>query len=150
MVIKINPRKLWRNIQKILPGKSNHQLPNDIVFEGVLEKNLIIFANKFNHYFVDSIQALLSNIESAIPNDESVEGNEVLVQHFLIRFRPTTMSQLKQIVRNMKNTSGSVDGIKIKILKDSRDVIANRYLDVISTSFLLVYFRMSGRCQREN
>ncbi|CAH0549695.1 unnamed protein product [Brassicogethes aeneus] len=128
---KNNSCKMWKNLKLLLPEKISSS-PAEINFEGTVIKNELDIANKFNNYFVNSIV----DIVSVIPKHHAVASNVELspVFHVFEKFQSVSMTEMKKIIKTMKNVGGCESGVSKKVLCDICDVAGNRLLDVLNTS----------------
>jgi hypothetical protein len=127
-----NPRKMWKNLNKLLPNKKEKYQEEIIFPQGTIRCALTI-AENFNGYFVKSIQDIVENIK--MNNDTDFEQDVFQDnRNTFSTFRTLDMPTFKKIVRSLKNTAGGENGITTKILRDAVEVIANRFLDVINNS----------------
>ena len=91
-------------------------------------------ANKFNRYFVDSIEEIASQIP-AIGDVENVVDN-IEMKGLFSQFRKVELKDIKDIVKNLNASSELGDGIDVRVLKDATEVAANRLLDVVNESLV--------------
>lgn len=129
---KGNSVEMWKTLKQLV--KNDHKVgkKDGIVFQDGLVKDDAEIANKFNSYFIQSIEDI-----SFSPTKEQIES----VLHRMNRsecrmerFKTVEFSELKQTVRKMKNKASSVDGLNTKILKLCFETIGHRFLQVINTS----------------
>lgn len=127
-----NSKKLWKNLKPLLPNKKERSHSSSILFdhEEIFDSTLI--ANKFNQYFLTSINELVDSIVRS-NNVEYIVENIKFYSVFK-DFQPTSISELRKLISNIKNSSGQEDGISSAVLKDAFNVIGNRFLDVINAS----------------
>lgn len=128
---KTNSRELWKNLKTLLPNK-NSTPPDEINFEQQIVANELCIANKFNNYFVNSINSIVDNIPKLPILDETT----VTIKKYgeFRQFRTLSMQDMKKFLRNLKNVGGGECGISKAVLSDACAVVGNRLLDIINTS----------------
>lgn len=128
---KNNTRELWKNLKTILPSK-RMPIGEAIKFDNIETEDEETIALKFNFYFLKSIDEIVSDIKRS----HEIEHTINLIDRKVLfpTFTKIELSELKQIVKSLKNTAGVEDGISVEILKNALAVIGNRLLDVINAS----------------
>lgn len=119
---------MWKTLKKICQNKS-HSVPKEIQFGNEVIENELNIAEKFNEYFVGSI----NDIIESIPKQNGYELDIIEVKNKLTEFKPIEMHSLRKIIYDLPNKSG-IDGISTRIIKTAFEVIGNRFLDVINSS----------------
>lgn len=126
-----NGRELWKQLKKLLPDK-NPASSECIEFSNIQETNKDVIAEKFNTFFLSSINEITSNINPS-NNYEKILKN-IDQKGSFHSFQATSMPKLREIIVNLKNTIDCEDMLPTKIVQDAFSVIGNQFLDVINLS----------------
>ena len=126
-----NGRELWKQLKKLLPNKT-HTSSECIEFSNIQETNEDIIADKFNAFFITSIEEITSNINCINTYEQILENIEQ--KGSFHSFQATTMTKLRKIIVDLKNTVDCEDMLTTKIVQDAFSVIGNQFLDVINLS----------------
>jgi hypothetical protein len=126
---------LWKKLKRLLPGNTDQ--PSEVSFEGTTYEDPTKISEKFNIYFIDSIK----NIVDILKCKPAVVLNNNREISEMNTFKLIDMRDLKSALAIMKNTGGGESGITTSILKDSAEVIADRFIDFINYS--LTYGKFS-------
>lgn len=102
------------------------QIHDGVTFDDIRLTEASEIANSFNHYFVESVNNIVTEIQSS---DSFNLSDDVSSSSF----SKIDMKELKKYVMLLKKTSGP-DGITTNIFKDAFDVMRNRLLDLVNTS----------------
>uniref|UniRef100_U5ENN7 Putative transposase n=1 Tax=Corethrella appendiculata TaxID=1370023 RepID=U5ENN7_9DIPT len=89
-------------------------------------------AKKFNKYFIESVKKInesIDNVDLQLPDPFSDQNQKPYLGEFIL----IDIEKLKNIVNNLKNTSG-VDEVSAQVLKDSFDIIGEKLLHIINVS----------------
>lgn len=127
-----NPRELWKNLKSLLPGKKQ-VLPDEIRFEREIINEEADIADRFNKYFLYSIDNIIMNIRRP-QNVMPFNAGTTVHNGTFNNFEKLTMLKMKQIVKHLKNIGGGESGISKHVLCDVVYAVGNRLLDVINTS----------------
>lgn len=128
---KNNSKEMWKTIKKLVGGKSCSKHAG-IHFGNNIETNGGVIAEKFNIYFVESIE-LISKKISDQDIEKVIQGmDECGVT--MTKFRLLTLTELRDIVKNLKKKNSSVDGITAEILQRAFEVTGDRFLQLINVS----------------
>lgn len=122
--------ELWKELKKMLPEKSE-KICDNIIFDGILETKESSIAEKFNLYFIESIDSIIRSIN--IQRNNYVQGCEENISTFE-EFEKITMKQLREIIYALKETTDPEYMISMKVVKDAFEVIGDRFLDMVNTS----------------
>ena len=113
-------------------GKSSKKLPDSISFHDKTLCNHQEIAESFNEYFCNIASKLSSNIQQPDVPFTSYLPEPVPFSFFL---RPTTLSEVKNIVKNLKQTASGFDDINMKIIKECSNEISPFLVYIINSSF---------------
>lgn len=125
---KQNPKQLWRVLKTLLKQESS--TPTVIDFQGEQSDNNIDISNKFNEYFIQSV----NNLNASIPDEQS----EILINHCVteqFKFTSVTKTDIIRIIKSFNNNSG-VNNINKQIILDSFDTIGDTLVEIINESLL--------------
>lgn len=125
---KNNTKELWRILKRLIKPE---QAPSNCVnFDGTDIREESQIADKFNSYFVDSIEEISSSIED-VAEPSALNGS--FTEAELKCFSTITLEKLRSVVLSLETKSGS-DEISSRVLKDSFDVVGEFLLEVINSS----------------
>lgn len=132
--VKNDSKKMWSTLKEITA-----QRPSSTTYDGIKFNNNIIRDNnliseKFNEYFIDSINSITENLNCNNTTQMEVISTIPKSNYSLKEFKTIDFMDLKQIVKEMQNKNSSVDGINTSILKSSFQAIGHHFLHVINTS----------------
>lgn len=128
--VKDDSVEMWKTLRSLTKSSSRNTFKEGIVFDNMLEREKVVIAEKFNTYFLRSLNEIV-----IIPNQKQMNdvlGNMVKCECRLEKFRPLGFAELKTIVKSMNNKKSSVDGITPYVLKLAFDAIGNRFLQLIN------------------
>lgn len=123
-----NSKQLWKTLKKLWKNKENSA--NCISFNGSSVEDGNEICNKFNSYFVDSVQEINSSIEN-VP-DTYNDQNEHLSDQLSV-FRQISLDDLRKVVYSIGNSSG-VENVNLQVLKDSFEVTGKYLLNIVNKS----------------
>lgn len=133
---KGNPTSMWKALKEILKGEPmGIKKIEDIDFEilGNIEECNI--ADKFNLYYVQSINNIVNSINGSRPGCRDkriiyvIESSEIIENFEMIR-----MKDLEEVVMTLPKKRGTEEGITSDILKAVFYVIKEEFVDVINSS----------------
>jgi exonuclease III len=121
-----DPKEIWKVLKKIVKNKNVNI--NAIKFENQLITNKQSIANKFNDYFIDSVQEINQSIENVRDYDLLIHNTPSRFQ-----FKKTTVNEVWKILNTIKTKTGT-DNINVKVVKDSFEVIGGILTNIINES----------------
>lgn len=121
-------RKMWKNLNNIISVKEKIKCTS-IIFDGIECNDIDLISNKFNNYFVESVQ----EIYDSIPQVNQVNNIHIQQTQFF-EFKPTSVDELYIILKTFKNKSNKGDLITTQVLKDSFDMVGFFFVDIINQS----------------
>lgn len=130
--VKDNPVEMWKTLKQLVKSNKKDNKKEDITFNNELEKNEETIANKFNIYFLKSIEELVTNANQN--QMDEILSKMIKCDVKLDKFKQLEFCELKKIVKEMKKKNSSVDGITTNILQYAFEVIGERFLQLINTS----------------
>jgi hypothetical protein len=109
-----NIKKSWDMIKELINKKISSTNTQEFIINGSKTSNGQIIANSFNKYYTN----IGPNLAKSIPqtNKDPISYIEHATDHTLF-LNPTTDSEIKTILKNIKNSSAGYDNIHGKILK---------------------------------
>lgn len=128
--VKNNSAEMWKTLKQLIGYSDKSSTKEGIVFNNKLVENAGEIAEKFNIYFLDSIDQIVS-----IPSEDQMKivlNNMKKCDCRMDKFTLLGFSQLKKIVREMKHKKSSVDGITTQVLKLAFEAIGDRFLCLIN------------------
>jgi hypothetical protein len=132
--VKNEPIKMWSTLKQLtMEDKNRSYSKNGILFNSELITDSKTLAEKFNGFFLDSIEEIVQPIQKSKTPEEIVLSIQETKSKMNL-FKQLKFPELKSLIRKMKNKQSSVDGINTKILKLTFETIGDRFLHVINTS----------------
>lgn len=124
-----NQKSMWRTLKKLVLKQKKDEI-RDIKFSDNLESDSNIIADKFNTYFIESID----NISNSIVTNSNILLLDELTEHTSIfKFRQITINELIIICKRINNKSAF--NLNIKIFLDCFDIIGPIIVKIINLSF---------------
>ena len=129
---KTSSKKLWQLLNGIVRGHpTNHQLPEtflDTNGDQISDKEEI--ADGFNHFFI----SVGENLQQKIPknNLDPLEYIELETDQVFDTMSYTNPTELREIVKNMKNVGAGIDGINANLFKRTFPAIINEMVHLIN------------------
>lgn len=125
---KYDPKKMWKSLKSLISSKYDEPF-KEIQFGNDMYKNPNLISEKFNEFYISSINDIVCSIPD---NDYVFEFNEV---HGIKmqNFRLLTKTELKSIIFDLANKS-SPDEIDMSFYKDHFDVISDSLINIINSS----------------
>lgn len=122
-----NSKQLWRTLKSL--WKSKEKPASRISFNGVDVDEDQVICEKFNSYFVDSVQQINERIEFVSDCFGNNEGRD----HCWNIFNRVTYDTLKKAFAKIGSSSG-IDNVNLQVLKDSLEVTGEYLLGIINDS----------------
>lgn len=124
-----NSKQLWKTLKSLIknPSKSKAEF---ITFTNEKFCDSTIIAEKFNNYFVSSIEAINSSIKLP-PNHSGVLINQV---ESIFKFEKINLLTLISTIKNMNQTTDP-DNIQTNMLLDAMEVLGESFVSLINCSF---------------
>ena len=128
---KKNPRKSWQVIKEIIGKKSQNESSHEFKINEDLVSDPRIISNQFNQFFTN----VGPNLASQIPNNNidptSYINNNISVS---LAMEPTDITEVKNILNDIKTTSAGWDSISSRVLKHNYDHIARPLTHITNLS----------------
>ena len=128
---KDNPKELWKNLKCLLPER-NKECPSHVCFGGYKIEEEDSIANRFNEYFIESIEDIVISITNYHTEEDIIHGVDYYGE--FSAFEPIDMKEIKIYMKQLRKGTTEQNGIPTSIMKDAFDVVANRFLDVVNSS----------------
>lgn len=124
-------RQMWKLLKKEVLPKPNRSVTgtSHIIFDGLKETSAVTISEKFNDYFIDSIEEINKSIEVDTNKYEFV--NEVRNNRFT--FKDVNMFKLKEVLKTMNKKSDN-NNINSIVMDDALDTIGEHFLNIINQS----------------
>ena len=138
---KNNSKAMWKAIQEVLGNKGENNTISEIYLGNSLVTDEEQIAERFNDYFVISIDDIVKNKKQ----NETFTANQLEIEETNLRlanFRPITIDNIKKIIRTFRRDN-SIDGIDKKIIQFGMPVIGKELMN-INTRCVLVYWCIQG------
>ena len=101
----------------------------EISFKGIQYEEEKTIANKFNEFFIQSIEEITCDEEKT---EEAEDQIEIKNDEELNQFQEITYGELDKIIRNMEQKKGTEEGITTKIIKMAWKCISEEIIIVIN------------------
>lgn len=131
---KKDPVTLWKTLKQIIRGESTGVKEiNNVDFEILENKKECNLAEKFNLYYIQSIEDIIKSIEVY---DNSGQRTIYVIENkgSIENFEPIDMHKLELIVNNLPRKKGTDEGISSDILKVALYTINDEFLRVVNNS----------------
>lgn len=129
---KNNSKAMWKAIKEVLGNKGKNNTISEIFFGNSLVNEEEQIAERFNEYFVTSIEEIVKNKKQ----NETFTANQLEIEETnlqLDNFRHITIDDIKKIIKTLRKDN-SIDGIDKKIIKFGMPVIGNELMNIINKS----------------
>lgn len=137
---KNDPTKMWKTLKELIRGEPMHTREiENIDFEILNDMNECNIADKFNMYYIQSINNIVKSIdsESAGPSGSlgrrtiyAIENNDNIIENFEM----IKIEDLEEIITGLPNKKGTEEGITSDILKVASCVVKEEFVDLINNS----------------
>lgn len=130
--VKHDTVEMWKTLKQLVKGDKTANKKEGIIFNNEIERDEKEIAEKFNRYFLNSLETIVT-----CPNQNQIDeilNNINICEYKLEKFKLIEFCELKKIVNNLKNKKSSVDGITTKILQLAFEIIGDRFLQLINNS----------------
>lgn len=126
-----NSKKMWEVINGV-PGRNDSNNVTCFAHESkiITDKNEI--ANTFNNYFCRVLTELIEGIQQAQTSFETYLPDPV-VHSF--RLKPTTLTEVKDVISNLKVASPGHDDVDVAVVKGCVDEVSPYLVHIINKSF---------------
>lgn len=128
---KSNPTKMWKTLKELIGNKKKTENKKGITFNGVQYKTELEISDRFNTFFIQSIDDVLNEIDTQ--NDDEADIEQVQIEA-LKKFTEISHDEMDVIIRNMENKKGTEEGISTEILKMAWKSVGREILMVINRS----------------
>lgn len=125
-----NQRQMWKNL-KILVDNKTKQTSDIIYFDNDPCSDNKKIAQKFNNYFVNSIIEINHSIPALI--DEYEKHGCLPYEEF--KFKMVDVDTINKLIKKMKNKANKNEIINTQVIKDSLEVTAYFFSEIINESY---------------
>lgn len=129
-----NSKQLWKVLKNL--WKNKEKPASSINFNGETMQDGKAVCEKFNSYFVESVQEINNSIEDV---SNIYDNADVLIPEKWSAFHRISLENLKEAINNISSSSG-IDNVNLQVLKDSMEVTGEYLLNIINESL------ESGKC----
>lgn len=133
---KDNPTSMWKTLKEVIRGEPvGAKAIENIDFEILDNDTEGNIADKFNLYYIQSINDIIKSIDSNnIPSTSRKTIYVIENKGEMDKFEIITMKQLEEIVKKLPKKKGTEEGITSDILKAVFYVIKEEFSDIINKS----------------
>lgn len=123
-------KSMWRTIKTLVLKNKKEQI-NEVQFNDILEKDSKSIANKFNSFFIESI----NKISNSIPlNSSPIHLTRISVIQNVFKFRVININELRLICTKMNKKNAL--NLNMKMILESFDIIGPFLIHIINESFI--------------
>lgn len=123
-----NSKQLWKTLKSL--WKSKEKASSQISFDGEVIDNEDLICDKFNSYFIDSVQQINDSIENVQHTFE--EENNHVIRSWNI-FNRVSYDTMRKAIDKIGSSSG-LDNVNLQVLKDSLEITGEHLLGIINDS----------------
>lgn len=127
---KYDTKKLWKTLKVLLKKSNNNNLPKDISFSGHIVSDDIAIANKFNDYFVNSVNEIINIIENVPLNLDTIVRTHIKFDKFSL----INNDSISKIITKLPNKKGTDEGISSEIIKLIMQLPNNPLINIYNLS----------------
>lgn len=135
---KNDQKKLWRQLKQFMNDRDDQ--PCGVRFQDDLVTDEKTIANKFNHFFIESIKEIHSSIPHRPYRRDITERDITEWSDFSL----VTEATVRRIIQNFKNVSG-VNNVNKQIIEYAMNVCSRDIVNIINDSFRTGIFPSSWK-----
>lgn len=124
---------MWNTLKYLLGKKKSKINTKDISFNGIIFNEDKLIANKFNDYFLKSIDDIVNIKENKNMTNTEIRLERKIESSFE-KFNEVTPNEINKIVKNLKNKKVTEEGISTEFLKLAWKSIKDIMLILINKS----------------
>ena len=124
-----NSKELWKILKSLIKSKSNSS--KSITFAGIECDIEEVISEKFNKYFVDSVQLINQSIE--LVGEPAEITRPIDFGHRFNGFSAVTFAELRDICFDLQKSAG-IDNVNARVIQDCFYVIGHDLLDLVNES----------------
>lgn len=131
-----DPARMWKTVKKLINGEGTGTREiNTVDFEILENVGEYSLADKFNLYYIQSIEEIIESIGGNYNNGNRKKSNYDIENRGVIEeFAEIDVCTLERIIRNLPSKKGTDEGITGDILRDSFHVIKEEFVRLINIS----------------
>ncbi|XP_025156900.1 uncharacterized protein LOC112589101 [Harpegnathos saltator] len=131
---KNDPKTMWKTLKEVIRGESMEpKVIDNLDFEVLKSVNECNIANKFNLFYVLSIENIVKSVKEKREADRKsiclIETKDTIENFEMIGAR-----NLEEIIMALPNKKGTEEGITSEILKLAFHVIKDEFVEIINDS----------------
>lgn len=135
---KNDQKLMWKNLKKIVKIKEVARNYDEIMFDNIRCEDNLEISDRFNNYFIDSVIAIQNEIDN-IPRRRS-DNDNVRMNTINFKFRRVSLEEISEIILSFKSVIGGKKLLTYGVLKDSVEIIAYFYMEIINECLQTGYF----------
>lgn len=122
---------MWKTLKELIRGEpANKKEFESIDFENLENIEGYNIADKFNLYYIDSINSIMQSIDK----DEPRKTYTINEQGVMKNFEMVEIKHLQEIIMGLPNKKGTEEGIDSDVLKTAFCVIKEEFVNIINCS----------------
>ncbi|XP_057335423.1 uncharacterized protein LOC130676322 [Microplitis mediator] len=130
---KGDSKKMWNKLKEIIGSKKTGSRERDIVFENTSYEDELIIAEKFNKYFVESIEKIIDEINMENRESESdTDGKEL--KNVLSEFRQVEVNEIDKIIKCLDMNKGRSEELNADIIHKTWEINKEIITSIINCS----------------
>ncbi|XP_057335410.1 uncharacterized protein LOC130674159 [Microplitis mediator] len=132
---KTDSRKMWTNLKALIGNKNKRMQRNEISFDNECCDNAIIIADKFNQYFISSVENIVEEIDKTVtePDELSLIG----IKTILNKLGTTNEEELDKIIKNFDTNKEKNNLVSPEALVKVWDINKQIISELINSSLRL-------------
>lgn len=132
---KSDPVKMWKTLKEVIKGEPmERNIIENIDFEILDNINKCNIADKFNLFYMQSIENIVSSVERDRTKTDKRTIYVIEMRNTFEDFEIIEAKYLERIVMNLSNKKGTEEGISSELLKAIFHVIKDEFVGVINDS----------------
>ena len=128
-----NMKKSWKILKEVINKKKSSSSCSRFVVNNSITTNRKIIADSFNSFFIDIGPNLASKIPNSSKKPEAFMAENISNSIFI---KPVIEDEVKNIVKNLKESSTGWDSISSKIVKDTYSLFITPLTHIMNLSLL--------------
>ncbi|XP_014299011.1 uncharacterized protein LOC106693924 [Microplitis demolitor] len=129
---KQEPKRMWKKLKEIVGHKRISEGPKEIIFDEVSYTDEKIIADKFNNYFIESIDKIVEELQ--VNERRELESYPVLYETKLDEFIIAYVNQIDKIIKKLDKNKGKNESISTDIIIKIWNVNTSIITELINSS----------------
>lgn len=138
---KSDAKSMWKVLKEVVKGENANKSSTDrIDFEGINVNEEMSAADKFNKYYIKSIDNIISSIRQVGIHSRDGVGaynSNKKSKGVIEYFDPTDTAELEKIVIKLPKKKGTEEGISVDVIKAAFHTIKEEFVEIINRSLAL-------------